>query len=88
MAMTKKTINTYSFVLTAEQFASVQTKLDELTRDGATDGYVSRDISTPPTVIVTRHWVDQDAAAAWQAWSADYVAQFGYTYSSMEIQDI
>jgi len=88
MAMTKKTINSYSFVLTAEQAAGVGTKLDELTRDGATDGYVLRDDSQAPTTTVTRHWVDEDAAAAWQAWIGNYVAQYGYTYSAQTIENI
>ena len=88
MAMTKKTINSYSFVLTAEQATAVADKITALTADGSTDGYVERDTSTPSNIIVTRYWVDEDAASAWNSWCANYVAQFGYSYSAQTIENI
>jgi hypothetical protein len=88
MAMTKKTINTYNFVLTSEQVAPVDAKIATLTADGSTDGYVDRIGNPGQTVIVTRHWLDEDAAGAWNIWCANYVAQLGYSYVSQTIENI
>lgn len=87
MAMTKKTVNVYSFVLTSDQITGLDNKINELTSSGATDGYSVR-TENAGVITVTRHWLDQAAADEWQSWVSAYVAQFGYSYSSMTVENI
>jgi hypothetical protein len=87
MAMTKQTVNVHSFVLLESQFSELNDKVSELIATDATDGYVTRDEVSGVTTVV-RHWLDQAAADAWQLWVTAYVAQFGYSYSSMTVENI
>ena len=87
MAMTKKTVNIHSFVLTGDQITGLNNKINELTISGATDGYAVR-TENAGVMTITRDWLDQAAADEWQLWVSAYVAQFGYSYSSMTVENI
>jgi hypothetical protein len=83
MAMTKKTVYQSEHLITPEQQTQVDAKIAELVADGVTDGV--RAISVK---VITRYWVDQNAAAAWEAWLTNFAVANGFDFSSFVISDI
>jgi len=84
MAMTKKTVYATDHVTTDEEKAQIEAKVAELVANGSTDGVME---FTPPNTR-TRFWVDQEAAAAWEAWLTNFAATNGFDFSSFVISDI
>jgi hypothetical protein len=84
MAMTKLTYYVTDHVITPEEKTQIAAKIDELIANGSTDGYF--EFIAPGSRI--RHWVDQDAAAAWKTWQTNFGLARGFTFSIFEIADI
>ena len=84
MAMTKLTYYVTDHVITPEEKTQIDAKIDELIANGSTDGYFE---FIPPGAKL-RHWVDQDAAAAWKTWVTNFATDNGYSFSIFEIADI
>ena len=87
MAMTKKTVYTTTRELTENEKVGMRAKVAELVPDGATDGQLIFSV-LGDTFVRERHWVDQDAAVAWQTWVTNYAAEHGFSWDSFEISDI
>ena len=84
MAMTKKTVFVTPHLATSEEITQINAKVAELVANGSTDGFYE---FTAPD-IRTRHWVDQEAAAAWETWLTNFAAANGFSFTSFEISDI
>jgi hypothetical protein len=84
MAMTKITYYVSDYIVTPEQKAQIDAKINELIANGSTDGYNE---FIPPGAKI-RHWVDQDAAVAWKTWITNFAANNGYSFSVFEIADL
>jgi hypothetical protein len=84
MAMTKLTYYVTDHTSTPEENNQINAKINELIANGSTDGYF--EFIAPGARI--RHWVDQDAAVAWQTWITNFAADNGYGFSVFEITDI
>ena len=87
MAMTKKTVYTTTHAPTQETNAEVSLKVTQLIAQGATDGYLEY-VENSGVITRTRHWLDQDAAAAWQTWVTNFAAENNYTFDTFVISDI
>jgi len=90
MAMTKKTVYATDHVTTDEEKAQIEAKVAELVANGSTDGFYVVFDDRPPGSVTRRirHWVDQEAAAAWEAWLTNFAATNGFDFSSFVISDI